>query len=294
MPARVGFIGLGIMGSRMAASLRRAGFALTVWNRTPATAERWAEQNDAAVASSPAEVGASCDVVVTMVVDGTQVEDVLLGPSGAASAPRAGLLCIDMSTIGPRAARRIAAALGERGLGFLDAPVSGSAPKAEDATLTIMAGGEREDFERAKPALEAMGELIVHVGAVGQGQMVKVINNATAAVNTGAAAEALLLGRERGVDLDALVRVMAAGSGASAMLTLKAAPLRARDYRPLFKLDHMLKDVRLCLEEADEAGVRLELVRVAEAVLSEASRQGYGDADFAAMLEALEARQKLR
>ena len=145
-------------------------------------------------------------------------------------------------------------------MSFMDAPVTGSSPKAEDGTLTIMAGGEQRDFERARPLFEAMGELVVHVGPVGQGQLVKVINNAVAAANTAVAAEALLAGKRAGADLDALVKVIGAGSGASAMLELKPGPMRSHDYTTLFKLEHMLKDLRLCLEEAEAAGVRMELV----------------------------------
>ena len=130
----------------------------------------------------------------------------------------------------------------------MDAPVTGSSPKAEDGTLTIMAGGSPAAFERARPLFEAMGELIVHVGEVGQGQLVKVINNAVAAANTAVVAEALLAGKLAGADLDALVTVMRAGSGASAMLELKAGPMRAHDWSTLFKLEHMLKDLRLCLK----------------------------------------------
>ena len=227
---RVGFIGLGIMGSRMAANLRRAGFELVVWNRTAETARSWAAEHGAEVASSPAEVGASCDRVITMVVDGEQVESILLDQGvGGAMAGRDSPLCIDMSTIGSAAARRIGARLDEQGVHFLDAPVTGSSPKAEDGTLTIMVGGAAGDFERARPLFEAMGRLIVHAGSRGDGQTVKVINNAVAAANTAVVGEALLLGKQAGIDLDALVTVMKAGSGASAMLELKAAPdARAR------------------------------------------------------------------
>ena len=155
-----------------------------------------------------------------------------------------------MSTIGPTAARRIGAALPSAASRFLDAPVTGSSPKAEDGTLTIMVGGDRRDFERARPLFEAMGKLVVHAGGSGDGQTVKVINNAVAAANTAVVAEALLLGKRVGIDLDALVTVMRAGSGASAMLELKERPMREHDYATLFKLAHMLKDVRLCLDEA--------------------------------------------
>ena len=147
-----------------------------------------------------------------MVVDGAQVEAVLLGADGAAHGAREGALFVDMSTIGPTAARAIGAALAERGLRFVDAPVTGSSPKAEAGTLTIMAGGERADVDEARPLFEAMGETIVHAGPLGQGQMVKLVNNALAAANAVALGEALLAGAATGTDLDALIAVMGAGS----------------------------------------------------------------------------------
>jgi 3-hydroxyisobutyrate dehydrogenase len=294
MAARVGFIGLGIMGSRMAANLAGAGFDLVVWNRTASKAREWAAEHGAAVAESPADVAARSDIVITMVVDGDQVESVLLGDEGVADFAQEELLCIDMSTIGPRAARRIAERLAERGIEFMDAPVTGSSPKAEGGTLTIMAGGSPQAFERARPLFDAMGELIVHVGDLGQGQLVKVINNAVAAANTTVVAEALLAGKLAGADLDALVTVMQAGSGASAMLQMKAGPMRDHDWTTLFKLEHMLKDLRLCLEEAKAVGARMELVEDTAAQLAAAERQGLGERDFAAVLEVVEERSGAR
>ena len=288
MPEAVGFIGLGIMGSRMAANLRRAGFELTVHNRTRATAERWAAEHGARVAATPADVGAECDAVVTMVVEGEQVEAVLLGPRGVAAGAGDGVLCVDCSTIAPRDTRRIGAELGRRSLRMVDAPVTGSAPKAQDATLTIMAGGDADDVARARPLLEAMGELIVHVGPLGHGEMVKLINNAVAAVNCAVVGEALLAGARTGVSLDALEQVMAAGSGASAMLALKARAMREHDYTTLFKLDHMLKDVRLCLQECEAAGVPFTSAAQVRELLGAASGRGLGEADFAALIEPLE------
>src|SRR5262249_59777301 len=173
--------------------------------------------------------------------------------------------------------------------GFVDARVTGSSPKAEDGTLTIMAGGAPQHFERARPLFEVMGELVVHVGEeVGQGEMVKLINNAVAAANAHTLAQALVVGRATGVDLDALAQVMGAGSGGSAMLALKAGPMREHDYETLFKPEHMLKDVRLCLEEGQAAGVAFPSAADAREVLSAAMGRGLGDADFAAMVEVLE------
>jgi 3-hydroxyisobutyrate dehydrogenase len=286
---RIGFVGLGIMGSRMAANLRRAGYELTVYNRTRERADAWAAEDGGTVVATPAAVGAASDVVITMVVDGAQVTEVLLGDDGVASGAADGTLCVDMSTIAPGDSRRIAAALQERGIGFVDAPVTGSSPKAEDGTLTIMAGGAPEQFERARPLFEVMGELIVHVGdEVGQGEMVKLINNAVAAANANTLAQALVVGRATGVDLDALTRVMSAGSGGSAMLALKAGPMREHDYSTLFKLEHMLKDVRLCLEEGQAAGVPFPAAASVREALTAGMGRGLGDADFAAIVEAVE------
>jgi 3-hydroxyisobutyrate dehydrogenase-like beta-hydroxyacid dehydrogenase len=282
------------MGARMAANLRRAGHELVVHNRTRERAERFAAEHGATVAATAAEVGAAAGVVITMVVDGPQVEALLLGPDGVAEGAGEGTLCVDMSTIAPTQTRSIGAALASRRIGFVDAPVTGSSPRAEDGTLTIMAGGAEADVQRAWPLFEAMGELIVHVGELGQGQTVKLINNAVAAANATTLAQALVVGRATGVDLDALVRIMGAGSGGSAMLALKAGPMREHDWSTLFKLEHMLKDVRLCLEEGQAAGVPFPAAAATREMLTAAMGRGLGDADFAAVLEVVEALAGIR
>jgi 3-hydroxyisobutyrate dehydrogenase-like beta-hydroxyacid dehydrogenase len=285
---RVGFIGLGIMGSLMAANLARAGFALTVATHTPGKAERWVAEHGGEAVATPAEVARASDVVITMVVDGAQVAEVLLGEEGVAAGAAEGLLCVDMSTIAPADARRIGEELHARGIGFVDAPVTGSSPKAADGTLTIMAGGAEDDVRRARPLFEAMGELILHVGPLSHGQTIKLINNAVAATNAVTLAQALLVGSATGVDLEALTTIMGAGSGGSAMLALKAQPMIRHDYTTLFKLEHMLKDVRLCLEEGQAAGAPFPAAAAAREVLSAAMGMGHADADFAALLEPLE------
>jgi 3-hydroxyisobutyrate dehydrogenase len=290
MSERVAFLGLGIMGSRMAANLVDAGFELTVWNRTAATAERFcAEHVGVELAHTPAQAAAEASIVVTMVVDGPQVEQVLLGDGGAAETAAAGSLCVDCSTIGPTFTRSIADRLAQQSIDMLDAPVTGSAPRAQDGTLTIMAGGTAEDFGRARGVLEAMGNTIVHAGPLGHGQMVKLINNAVAAANAGVLGQALVMAARAGLDLDALTEVMRAGSGNSTMLELKAGPMREHDYSTLFKLDHMLKDVRLCLEEGQEIGAPFQFAALTREILVAASGLGHGEDDFAAMIEALEA-----
>jgi 3-hydroxyisobutyrate dehydrogenase-like beta-hydroxyacid dehydrogenase len=278
----------------MAANLARAGVELTVWNRTTERAEAFSAQHGARLASTPAAAASSSEVVVTMVVDGRQVEHLLLGPGGAVDGAPKGLLCIDCSTIGPTATRSIAERLESRGVAMVDAPVTGSAPRAEDGTLTIMVGGTQHDFERARPLLEAMGELIVHAGPLGHGQMVKLINNTVAATNAAILGQALLVASRGGVDLDALTAVMRSGSGGSTMLNLKAAPMRDHDYTTLFKLDHMLKDVRLCLEEGEAIGAPFPFAALTREILSSAAGRGYGEQDFAALIEALEGAAGMR
>jgi 3-hydroxyisobutyrate dehydrogenase-like beta-hydroxyacid dehydrogenase len=284
-PEKVAFLGLGIMGSRMAANLCRAGFEVHAWNRTRARAEELAAAHGAVVADTPAEAAAAAGLAITMVVDSPEVEAVLLGPDGAAEGLGDGGLAVDMSTIAPSASRALGERLAERGIAFLDAPVTGSKPKAEDATLTIMVGGEAADFDRALPLFEAMGQLVLHVGPQGHGSMVKLINNTIAAVNTAAVAEGIAVGRRAGLDLDKLLEVVGAGSGASAMLDLKARPIIEHDYEPLFKLGHMLKDVRHCLTEAAALGVEMRVAAAAEALYAAADDAGHHDNDFAAVAE---------
>jgi 3-hydroxyisobutyrate dehydrogenase-like beta-hydroxyacid dehydrogenase len=288
MSERIGFLGLGIMGSRMAANVARAGFPLSVWTHTPGKAERWASEHDASAYATPAEVARVSDIVVSMVVDGQQVSEILLGANGVLDGAEAGLLCVDSSTISPSDTRRIGAALAQRDVALLDAPVTGSSPRAEDGTLTIMAGGRAQDFARAKPLLESMGRLIVHVGELGQGEMLKLINNALGAANAAALAEALLLARATGVDLDAFVEVTSAGSGGSVQMQAKSTPMREHDYTTLFKTAHLLKDVRLCLQEAETAGVPFAAAGHARDILTATMGRGHADQDYASIIEAVE------
>jgi len=285
---RIGFLGLGIMGSRMAANVAAAGYPLSVWTHTPGKAGRWASEHGASACATPAEVAEGSEIVVSMVVDGAQVAKVLTGEQGVIRGAAPGLVCVDMSTIGAQRTRELAAVLADAGVTLLDAPVTGSSPRAEDGTLTIMAGGDRQAFERVKALLETMGELVVHVGELGQGQTLKLINNSLGAANAAAVAEALVVADAAGIDLDALVQVVMAGSGASAQLELKAGPMREHDYTTLFKTAHMLKDVDLCLGEAEQAGVPFPAAAHAREVLTAAVGRGHGEDDYASVVEAVE------
>jgi 3-hydroxyisobutyrate dehydrogenase-like beta-hydroxyacid dehydrogenase len=285
MAEEVGFIGLGIMGSLQAMNLARAGYELTVFNRTREKADAWVSEHGGHVADSPAEVAERSDVVITMVVDGAQVTDMI---DQALPGAREKTLFIDMSTIAPATARALDARLKNEGHAFVDAPVTGSSPKAKTGTLTIMCGGAAEDLERARPLFEIMGEKIVVCGEAGQGQAVKVISQAVTAINCATLAQALVLARQAGVDVDALLETMDGGSSDSTMRALKGKPMLAHDYTPLFKLAHMLKDVELCLAEARAAGSAFPFAGLAAELYGAGVGRGLGEEDFAAVLEVVE------
>jgi 3-hydroxyisobutyrate dehydrogenase-like beta-hydroxyacid dehydrogenase len=285
MPEQVGFIGLGIMGSLQAMNLAKAGYELTVFNRTREKAEQWVKENGGAVADSPQQVAESSDVVITMVVDGAQVTDMV---EQALPGARERTLFIDMSTIAPGTARALDERLREQGHAFVDAPVTGSSPKARTGTLTIMCGGAPEDLERARPLFEVMGEKIVVCGEAGQGQAVKVITQAITAVNCATLAQGLVLARQAGVDVDALLETMDGGSSDSTMRALKGRPMLEHDFTPLFKLAHMLKDVQLCLAEARTAGSAFPFAGLAAELYGAGVGRGLGEQDFAAVLEVVE------
>ncbi len=283
----VGFAGLGIMGGPMARNLLEAGFELSVYTRTREKAERFAAEHGAHPAATPAEAAEGADAFITMVPDAPQVEEVLFGDAGAAAALADDALVVDMSTIAPTASRSLGERLSPRS--YVEAPVSGSKPKAEDGTLTIFAGGEAAAFERALPLFEAMGERIVHVGPVGHGQMAKLLTNTMGAVNAAVLAEVVRTAKAAGLDRDAFLEVAAGSAGASAMLNLKGGPMFEESFEPaLFKLEHMLKDLRHTLDEARALGIELQLPSVAEGFYERAVEGGHAEEDFAAVYTAVD------
>ncbi|HLM08892.1 MAG TPA: NAD(P)-dependent oxidoreductase [Thermoleophilaceae bacterium] len=285
---QVAFCGLGIMGEPMAAHLARAGFELSVYTRTREKAAAFARDSGARAAATPREAAEGASVVITMVPDAPEVEEVLLGEQGAVHGLGEGALVIDMSTIAPTAARAIGERLADDGVGFLEAPVSGSRPKAEDGTLTIMVGGDQSDFERARPLFDAMGERIVYVGPRGHAQLAKLLTNTMGAVHAVALAESVLAAERVGLNPDAFLDVAAGSAGNSTVLGLKGGPMFERDFTPLFKLEHMLKDVRHCLDEAKALGVELRLGAFVEPLFVKAAEAGHAEEDFAAVIRALE------
>jgi 3-hydroxyisobutyrate dehydrogenase len=284
---RVGFVGLGQMGLPMARNLLKAGFPLVVHNRSRAKADALAAEG-ARVAGSPAEVAAECDLFLSCVPRPPDVEKVFLGDDGALSTARRGQVLCDMSTVDPDTHRRIAALAADRGAGYLDAPISGGTSGAREGTLSIMVGGSAEAFERARPAFEAMGKSIYHVGPVGAGATVKLVNQMMGAIANCAVVEGLVLGTKAGIDPQLLVDIVSRSSGNSAALAGMAPNILRRNFEPGFTLDLMHKDVSLAVEMARRLGVRTLLGGVAEQVVQEARGSGLGDRATFALIQPLE------
>ena len=253
MTEKVGFVGLGIMGQGMAHNLLKAGFKLTVWNRTAAKVEPLVEAG-ARMGNSPADVAANSDITVVCVSDTPDVEAVILGENGVLQGATAGSLVIDCSTISPTVTRTIATALAGKNVAMLDAPVSGGSEGAANGTLSIMVGGAESDFERAMPVFEAMGKTITLVGENGAGQTVKLVNQILVVGHALAMSEALLFAQAGGVDLNKALAAVEAGAAGSWMLSNRGPQIINRDWRPGFTIDLQQKDVRLILGAADDLG----------------------------------------
>lgn len=254
MAEKVGFIGLGIMGRGMAANLLRAGFEVHVWNRTAARMDELTTQG-ARAAANPSAVAAACPVVIVCVSDTPDVEAVVLGADGVLEGVEAGSLVVDCSTISPQVTVEIAARLEEKGAHMLDAPISGGSEGAEKGTLSIMVGGDAEQFARAMPYFEAMGTTITHVGEQGAGQTVKLVNQILVVGNCVAMCEALLFAQAGGVDLQKTFDAISQGAAGSWMFTNRAPQIIRRDWSPGFMVGLQQKDLRLVLAAADEMGV---------------------------------------
>jgi 2-hydroxy-3-oxopropionate reductase len=287
MSAKVGFVGLGIMGRGMAANLLKGGFDLIVWNRTPGKAQPLVEQG-ATLAASPAELAAQCDTIITCVSDTPDVEAVILGANGIIHGVKSGALVIDCSTISPHATREIAAQLNEKGVKMLDAPVSGGSEGAARGTLSIMVGGDADQFERAKPVFAAMGKTITHVGGQGAGQMVKLVNQILVVGNMMAAAEALLFAQAGGLDLQKTLDAVTGGAAGSWMLANRGPQCIVRDWRPGFTIDLQQKDLRLVLDAADQIGVPTLATSLIFNLYRTLQQQGLGSEGNHALIKALE------
>jgi 3-hydroxyisobutyrate dehydrogenase len=287
MTDHVGFIGLGLMGRPMARNLLRAGYPLTVWNRSQPGIEEMV-RDGASPASSPEDVARQSDVVITMVTDSPDVEKVALGPKGIIEGGHPGLVHIDMSTISPAVTRRIASRLAEKGIEMLDAPVSGGDTGAQAGTLSIMVGGKEETFQRCRPIFEVLGRTIVHCGPNGAGQTVKLCNQIVVALNNLAMCEALVFATKTGVDTRRMLEAVGAGAASSWALLNLAPRILARDFRPGFKVAHQQKDLRLALETAEEQAIPLPGTSLVHQLFAAVEAEGLGVEGTQALVKALE------
>jgi 2-hydroxy-3-oxopropionate reductase len=284
---RVGFVGLGLMGLPMARNLLRAGYALTVWNRTAAKAEPLLADG-AQAAASPADVARRSDVVVTIVTDSPDVEAVAGGENGVLAGAAAGSVWIDMSTISPEVTRRLGAVAAERGVESLDAPVSGGPPGAASGTLSIMVGGRPDVFEACLPVLQAMGKTIVRVGDLGAGQVTKACNQVVIAATLAGIAEALVLGAKAGVDPRLIREALMGGYAGSRLLEVHGERMINHAFDPGFFVKLHDKDLHIVLDIARSIAVAAPVTALAAQHFNALVADGDGELDNSAMLKVYE------
>ena len=285
--ATIGFIGLGIMGRPMAKNLMKAGHTVIAYGRSKATLDACAADG-AERGASNSDVGARASVVITMLPDGPQVEEVVLGPGGVLEGAKAGTLIIDMSSINPGVSQKLAAACAARGVEFLDAPVSGGEPKAIDGTLAIMVGGDEKVFAKAEPILKCMGSSVLLTGPVGAGNTTKLANQIMVACNIAAMGEALVLATRCGLDPEVVFNAVKGGLAGSTVLNAKAPMLIARNFKPGFKIKLHQKDLRNALQTAEANNVYLPFTALVQQMLNSLIADGKGDLDHSAIATVIE------
>ena len=288
MADTVGFIGLGIMGRPMAKNLMEAGYELVLQNRSPEKAEGLAEEGNATAARSPREVAEACDLVITMLPDSPDVEAVVAGEGGVLEGIRDSALLVDMSTISPVVTEELAAKVREKGASMLDAPVSGGDVGAIEGALSIMVGGSKEDFERARPLFDVMGKVATHVGPIGAGQVVKACNQIVVALTIEAVSEALVLGSKGGVAPEKILDVLGGGLAGNKVMEVKREKMLEHSFDPGFRIELHHKDLGIALAAGREYGVTLPVTAIVDQMLETLKMRGKGDRDHSAILTLIE------
>ena len=273
---KVGFIGLGIMGGPMARHLHRAGLLAAVYNRTRSRAEPFGKMG-VHVAESPADLARGVDVVIEMVSDAPDVEQVLFGAGGVVEGARPGLVVVDMSTNSPDWARKFAERLAERGIDFLDAPVTGGQKGAEEGTLTVMVGGREDLFQRLLPVFKAFAKEVIYAGPVGYGQAMKLVNQVVISLNTIAMVEGLRLAEALGLDVEKVARLLTVGAARSGSIELYLPKLLKGDLSPGFKAAHLKKDLAYAMEIANRKGLSLPASALALELYKRMVEKGLGE-----------------
>jgi 3-hydroxyisobutyrate dehydrogenase len=284
----VAILGVGVMGGGMARRLLAAGFALTVWNRTPERASPL-EEAGAVRAATPREAAANADVIISMVADDEASRAVWTGTAGALDAAQPGALLIEASTLSPSWIEELATRASQRGCDFIEAPVTGSRRHAEQGELLFLAGGDAEIVERARPLLTVLGRGVVHLGPAGSGARMKLINNFVCGVQAAALAEAMTLIERSGLAPDAALGILLDGAPGSPLVKTVAPRMASRDYTVFFMLALMRKDLTYAMAEGESQGVPLSTAAAARRLFDAAVQGGWGDVDFSAVIEAVRA-----
>lgn len=284
----IGFIGIGTMGKPMALNILRAGYALTV-NDVSEQAVQELVQQGAQKAKSPSECARQSDIVITMLPNNAIVKLVLQGENGVLAGAKPGTCLIDMSSVSPGFTQKMAKCAKEKGLGYIDAPVSGGVKGATEGTLTIMVGGEQEDIAKVRPVLEVLGKKIYHVGSVSSGDAVKLVNNLLLGINMAAVVEAFALGTKLGIKPQTLFDIISASSGNSYALSSKIPNFIFKNkFAPGFAIDLQYKDLELAVQTAKESKVPMMLTNVAQQIFEQARAKGLGKEDISAVIKPLE------
>jgi 3-hydroxyisobutyrate dehydrogenase-like beta-hydroxyacid dehydrogenase len=287
MKPKVGFMGLGIMGSAMAANVHRDGFPLMVFNRTPAKAETWAEQG-VGVASSPHSLAHATDVIILMVTGPEAIDHLLWGQRGAASALNDKKTLINMSTVSPRFTRELHQRLAPTGVKFIDAPVSGTKKPAEEGTLVILAGGDLAQVAEVEPVLSTMGKKVVYCGEVGQGSMMKMTINLLLGLMMAGFSEVVHYGQKGGLDLGTIFDVVFSGTLSCGLYQAKSPMLQENDFPAQFPLKHMTKDLKFIVDTAFDTGAPAPLAHVLLHLYRLGVSRHLGDHDIAAIAKVIE------
>lgn len=283
----IGFIGLGIMGNPMSRNLIKAGHQLIVYDIVPALLDK-AVGNGGGRGASSADVASRSELIITMLPDGPEVEQAILGPGGVLEGVRQGAIIVDMSSISPLVAQKVAAACAPKGVAFLDAPVSGGEPKAIDGTLAIMVGGDKPVFDKVAPVLQSMGSTVTLTGPVGAGNVTKLANQIMVACNIAAMGEALVLATRAGLDPEVVFNAVKGGLAGSTVLNAKAPMVISRNFKPGFRIKLHQKDLRNALLAAESMKVSLPLTSLVQQMIMALMNDGKGDLDHSAIVNFIE------
>jgi 3-hydroxyisobutyrate dehydrogenase-like beta-hydroxyacid dehydrogenase len=286
--AKLGFLGLGLMGYPMARNLRRAGHQVAVWSHTSSKAQKLAHEENAVVCDSPSQVAEQSECVFACVGDTRMSEEVFTGPKGVIEGATPGTVVADASTISPSASRRISEKLGSKGIHFLDAPCTGSTPGAINATLTFMIGGDHGVFEKTKPFFEAMGKQFYYCGGPGMGLQAKLTQNLILANLMQAFNEGIVLSTKGGIDPELMLDILNNSAAKSGLIAYKAPFVFRRDFATAFSTKWMHKDISLALESAQEHGLPMPLTSQTVQMFQAAIAEGYGEDDLCATIRVME------